>query len=296
MIDGTFCRTVSDYLGLGVPVAGLLSNFSLLRMEERDPASTLSECKVKATAPPSPALWGPLPQAAMLAWCETIIKPSLLTGRASGLNPFAAQRTCEEVASACQVLAPLRSNLRTATGTASSSSSRDASGNSSSSRTSNARPPPSSPDSRSNPSSSSQRQGNTSSSSWSRSGTSSGSSSAGAGSSSTGSGSSWSSSSSSSEPRAAGAGARSGEGAGGTGTGAESGGQGARAADTKASPGASRGRDRQVLLEEYNVVKEKRAREIKAMLVERGIDCSDCFEKEDLLKRLLRDCVVPGAP
>ncbi len=31
-------------------------------------------------------------------------------------------------------------------------------------------------------------------------------------------------------------------------------------------------------------------RELKRMLVERGIDASDCFEKEELAKRLVQRC------
>ncbi len=33
-----------------------------------------------------------------------------------------------------------------------------------------------------------------------------------------------------------------------------------------------------------------RARELKAILVERGVDCSDCFEKQDLAKRIMERC------
>jgi hypothetical protein len=33
-----------------------------------------------------------------------------------------------------------------------------------------------------------------------------------------------------------------------------------------------------------------KARELKAMLVERGIECSDCFEKEELAARLVDRC------
>ncbi|MEW5313736.1 MAG: hypothetical protein WDW38_005277 [Sanguina aurantia] len=236
-------------------------------------------------------------KAAMLAWCEAIIRPSLLSG--SRPDPGAAQRTCEDVASACQALAPLKSNLRTAAGQSSTSNSRSTTGSSnSSSRTSDTRPPRASSDS------SSSSRGNSpssSSSSWSRSGSSSGSSSAGAGSPS--GGPAWSRSS----PSESSGDAQSSQSYGdffGAGSGAgSSAGAGARgpasagaAGPAKACPGASRAGVRQVLSEDYSVLKAKRAREIKAMLVERGIDCSDCFEKEDLLKRVLRDCVVPGAP
>jgi hypothetical protein len=35
-----------------------------------------------------------------------------------------------------------------------------------------------------------------------------------------------------------------------------------------------------------------RARELKAMLLERGISCADCFEKEELAARLIERCGV----
>ncbi|GIM03165.1 hypothetical protein Vretimale_7985 [Volvox reticuliferus] len=40
----------------------------------------------------------------------------------------------------------------------------------------------------------------------------------------------------------------------------------------------------------YEELIRMRARELKAILVERGVDCSDCFEKGDLAKRIMDKC------
>lgn len=40
----------------------------------------------------------------------------------------------------------------------------------------------------------------------------------------------------------------------------------------------------------YEQLMGMRARELKAILVERGVDCSDCFEKQDLAKRIMERC------
>ncbi|KXZ49234.1 hypothetical protein GPECTOR_22g826 [Gonium pectorale] len=40
----------------------------------------------------------------------------------------------------------------------------------------------------------------------------------------------------------------------------------------------------------YDELMTKRAKELKAILVERGVDCSDCFEKADLAKRIMERC------
>lgn len=42
----------------------------------------------------------------------------------------------------------------------------------------------------------------------------------------------------------------------------------------------------------YEELMGLRARELKAMLVERGIECGDCFEKEQLAARLVERCGV----
>lgn len=33
-----------------------------------------------------------------------------------------------------------------------------------------------------------------------------------------------------------------------------------------------------------------RAKELKRMLQERGVECADCFEKEDLARRIVERC------
>ena len=42
----------------------------------------------------------------------------------------------------------------------------------------------------------------------------------------------------------------------------------------------------------YDQLMTMRASALKAMLMERGINCSDCFDKESLAKRLLEECMA----
>lgn len=44
------------------------------------------------------------------------------------------------------------------------------------------------------------------------------------------------------------------------------------------------------ITDSYEMLLRRRAKELKQMLVERGVDCSDCFEKEDLARRILERC------
>lgn len=40
----------------------------------------------------------------------------------------------------------------------------------------------------------------------------------------------------------------------------------------------------------YEDLMKMRAKALKALLVERGVDCSDCFEKADLARRIVERC------
>ncbi len=44
------------------------------------------------------------------------------------------------------------------------------------------------------------------------------------------------------------------------------------------------------MTQSYEQLMTLRAKELKAMLVDRGVDCSDCFEKADLARRILERC------
>lgn len=56
-----------------------------------------------------------------------------------------------------------------------------------------------------------------------------------------------------------------------------------------ASPGAGRAKPVQA---SYSQLMGMRVRELKRLLQEHGVDSSDCFEKEELVKRVLQRCTL----
>lgn len=49
------------------------------------------------------------------------------------------------------------------------------------------------------------------------------------------------------------------------------------------------------VVESYDQLLRLRAKELKAMLSARGVDCSDCFDKESLARRLVERCSAAAA-
>jgi len=67
---------------------------------------------------------------------------------------------------------------------------------------------------------------------------------------------------------------------------------GSSARTSSASPSSSSSSSLPPITESYEQLMTKRAKELKAMLVERGVPCADVFEKEQLARRLVERCGV----